>query len=80
MNETPTRWKLTSPADATAADEGGSPCHLYGYGSYGICIDPTFSATRLALVDRGVLDSPLCRAPSRNLSPDERGALREEVS
>jgi hypothetical protein len=24
----------------------------------------------------GVLDSPLCRAPSRNLSPDERGALR----
>ena len=26
--------------------------------------------------ERGVLDSPLCRAPSRNLSPDERGALR----
>ena len=33
-------------------------------------------AVKLALVDRGVLDSPLCRAPSRNLSPDERGALR----
>ena len=41
--------------DATAADEGGSACHLYGYGSYGICIDPTFSSTRLALVDRGVV-------------------------
>lgn len=33
-------------------------------------------AVKLALVDRGVLDSPLCRAPSRNLSPDERDALR----
>ena len=33
-------------------------------------------AVKLALVDRGVLDSPLCRAPSRNLSPGERGALR----
>ena len=33
-------------------------------------------AVKLALVDRGVLDSPLCRAPSQNLSPDERGALR----
>jgi N-acetylneuraminate lyase len=33
-------------------------------------------AVKLALVDRGILDSPLCRAPSRNLSPDERDALR----
>ena len=33
-------------------------------------------AVKLALVDRGVLDSPLCRAPSRNLSPGERNALR----
>ena len=24
----------------------------------------------------GVLDSPLCRAPSRNLGPGERNALR----
>jgi len=40
--------------DAVAA-EGGSACHLYGYGSYGICIDPSFSASRLALVDRGVV-------------------------
>ena len=27
--------------------------HLYGYGAYGITIDPGFSTTRLSLVDRG---------------------------
>ena len=30
------------------------PLHLYGYGSYGICCDPDFRASRLALLDRGV--------------------------
>ena len=34
---------------------GGAPCHLYGYGSYGICMDPSFSASVLPLVDRGVV-------------------------
>ena len=29
------------------------PLHLYGYGAYGIAIDPGFSITRLSLVDRG---------------------------
>ena len=33
--------------------EGGGPLHLYGYGAYGISIDPGFSTTRLSLVDRG---------------------------
>ncbi|MDE2413016.1 MAG: S9 family peptidase, partial [Sphingomonadales bacterium] len=32
----------------------GGPLHLYGYGAYGIAIDPGFSTTRLSLVDRGV--------------------------
>ena len=29
------------------------PLHLYGYGAYGIAIDPGFSTSRLSLVDRG---------------------------
>jgi oligopeptidase B len=31
------------------------PMHLYGYGSYEICIDPEFSVGRLPLLDRGVV-------------------------
>ena len=34
--------------------DGSSPLLLYAYGSYGVSIDPTFSASRLALLDRGV--------------------------
>ena len=33
--------------------EGGNPLLLYGYGSYGNTIDPTFSVSRLSLLDRG---------------------------
>ncbi|WP_425437327.1 S9 family peptidase [Novosphingobium guangzhouense] len=32
---------------------GSGPLHLYGYGAYGISIDPGFSTSRLSLVDRG---------------------------
>ncbi|SMP69531.1 oligopeptidase B Serine peptidase. MEROPS family S09A [Novosphingobium panipatense] len=32
---------------------GAGPLHLYGYGAYGISIDPGFSTSRLSLVDRG---------------------------
>lgn len=39
-------------------DEKGSgpkPCVLYGYGSYGVCIDPRFDAHILPYLDRGVV-------------------------
>lgn len=35
--------------------DGSAPMLLYGYGSYGASIPPTFSAGRLALLDRGVI-------------------------
>jgi len=35
--------------------DGSAPLLLYGYGSYGISIPPTFSSTRLSLLDRGVI-------------------------
>lgn len=34
---------------------GGNPLLLYGYGSYGITVDPGFSSTRLSLLDRGFI-------------------------
>jgi oligopeptidase B len=37
------------PGDGTA----GSPCLIYGYGSYEASMDPTFSSFRLSLLDRG---------------------------
>ena len=33
--------------------DGSHPLLLYGYGAYGICIDPTFNSARLSLLDRG---------------------------
>ena len=39
----------------TAWDGTPTYCHLYGYGSYGITVEPTFSTTRLSLLDRGMV-------------------------
>ena len=35
--------------------DDGNPLLLYGYGSYGITIDPGFSSVRLSLLDRGFI-------------------------
>lgn len=35
--------------------DGSVPLLLYGYGSYGITIDPNFSSSRLSLLDRGFI-------------------------
>lgn len=38
-----------------ARRDSGAPLLLYGYGSYGISIDPYFSSARLSLLDRGFI-------------------------
>ncbi|KAG4909988.1 Protease 2 [Glycine soja] len=35
--------------------DGSDPLLLYGYGSYEICIDPSFKSARLSLLDRGFI-------------------------
>lgn len=42
-------YRKGTPKDGTA------PLLLYGYGAYGISSDPTFSSTRLSLLDRGFI-------------------------
>jgi len=48
-------WRPDKVGNAMDEGSGGAPCHLYGYGSYGICMDPSFSASVLPLVDRGII-------------------------
>jgi oligopeptidase B len=40
-------YRKTTPRDGTA------PLYIYAYGSYGSSMDPTFSSSRLSLLDRG---------------------------
>lgn len=40
---------------ATGKPKAPAPMHLYGYGSYGICIDPDFSYRRLPMLNRGMV-------------------------
>lgn len=40
-------YHRTTPLD------GSAPLYLYGYGAYGLSIPPTFSTTRISLVERG---------------------------
>ena len=43
-----------APDDACGcADAGSAPLLLYGYGAYGISMEPTFRSSRLSLLDRG---------------------------
>ncbi|KAK1864080.1 hypothetical protein I4F81_006630 [Pyropia yezoensis] len=42
--------------DLRAAAGKPQACHMYGYGSYGISVEPSFSSSRLPLLDRGLVD------------------------
>ena len=35
--------------------DGQNPCLMEGYGAYGISLDPNFDATRLALLEKGII-------------------------
>ena len=47
------RRKRETSGSAAAADAGPAPLLLYGYGAYGISMEPTFRSARLSLLDRG---------------------------
>jgi oligopeptidase B len=42
---------------------------LYAYGSYGVSVAPTFSSSRLVLLDRGVVYAIAHRQSRHNSSP-----------
>lgn len=50
-----TRVPISLVCRRSVRSHGTAPTLLYGYGSYEISIDPSFSATRVSLLDRGVI-------------------------
>eukprot|EP01036_Dinobryon_divergens_P029792 gene29792-38937_t len=46
---------LVYKKDPHGSSDAVRPLLLYGYGSYGVCIDPSFDFKRTALLDRGVV-------------------------
>jgi prolyl oligopeptidase len=50
---TPIPLSIIYPKDMKL--DGSHPCLMEGYGSYGISIDPNFDATRLALLEKGIV-------------------------
>lgn len=49
------RVPITIAHRAEVEPDGTNPCHVYGYGSYEITVDPDFRATQLPFLDRGVV-------------------------
>ena len=49
-----TRVPISIVAPADAPRDGSMPMVLYGYGSYEASMDPSFSISRLSLLDRGI--------------------------
>ncbi len=50
-----TRVPVSVVARAGAARDASAPGELYGYGSYEVSMDPSFSPSRVSLLDRGVV-------------------------
>ena len=50
-----TKVPLSLVSRTDVAKDGNAPVVLYGYGSYELSMDPTFSIPRLSLLDRGVM-------------------------
>lgn len=49
------RIPMTIVGKKSVLERGKAPIYLYGYGSYGISVDPIFSSNRVSLLNRGVL-------------------------